>query len=339
VLANVEPNTVTEERIQKFLASSGLGSRRYSEGLVEAGRVRINGRVVTELGTKVDPDKAQVEVDGRRVVRQPYVYLVLHKPRGCVSTLRDPEGRETVAALVSEVDARVVPVGRLDYATSGVLLMTNDGDFVDKLLHPSGGAAKVYQVKVRGKLEERDLERWRRSIEVDGRRTKPAQVRILEIVEDKTWLEIELHEGRNRQIRRLADEAGQPVLRLIRVEYAGITVETLRPGQWRYLSRDELLELRQHFGVPRHLPHAMPVKPQTSPGHRTRAVKPNQAQHRPVAGSGARTSSLAHEHRPSAKPVVHEHRPDAKRARFDKGTPVPGKPSGRTRPRGSKNGR
>jgi pseudouridine synthase len=212
--------------------------------------------------------------------------------------------------------------------------MTNDGDFVDKLLHPSGGAAKVYQVKVRGRLEERDLERWRRSIEVDGRRTKPAHVRILEIVEDKTWLEIELHEGRNRQIRRLADEAGQPVLRLIRVEYAGITVETLRPGQWRYLSRDELLELRQRFGVPRHLPHAMPVKAQSSSGHRTRAVKPNQAQRRPLAGGGAKAGSVVHEHRPNAKPVVHEHRPNAKAARF--GPPVPRKPSGRTQPRAQK---
>jgi 23S rRNA pseudouridine2605 synthase len=186
---------VTEERLQKFLASAGLGSRRSAEGLVEAGRVRVNGQIVTELGTKVDPHKARVEVDGRRVMRQPFVYLVLHKPRGCVSTLRDPEGRETVAELVKDVPARLVPVGRLDYASSGVLLMTNDGDFTAKLLHPSGGAEKVYHVKVRGIVDERGLERWRRSIEIDGRRTRPAQVRLLEVIEDKTWLEIVLHEG------------------------------------------------------------------------------------------------------------------------------------------------
>ena len=273
-------NIVKEERLQKFLASAGIASRRAAEGLVESGRVRVNGRVVSELGTKVDPEKAHIEVDGHRVVRQPYVYLVLHKPRGCVSTLRDPEGRPTVVELVSDVGARVVPVGRLDYASSGVLLMTNDGDFMAKLVHPSGGATKVYHAKVRGKLDERGLERWQRSIEIDGRQTRPAQVRILEIVEDKTWLEIVLHEGRNRQIRRLGDEAGYPVLRLIRVQYAGLTVDDVRPGKWRYLTRDELLELRHRFGVPKHMPPSLPLKGTNlrGQGHRVRAVKPVQSQ-------------------------------------------------------------
>jgi 23S rRNA pseudouridine2605 synthase len=243
-----------------------------------AGRVRVNGRVVTELGTKVDADVARVEVDGRRLVRQPFVYVLLNKPRGCVSTLRDPEGRETVAALVADVPARLVPVGRLDYASSGVLLMTNDGDFTAKLLHPSGGAKKIYHVKIRGKIDEKGLERWRRSIDVQGHRTRPAEVRILEEVDDKTWLEIGLHEGRNRQIRRMGDEAGHPVLRLIRVEYAGLTVDGLRTGQWRYLSKDELLELRHRFGVPRHMPHGIPAKPEPSHGRRAHAVKPSPSQ-------------------------------------------------------------
>jgi 23S rRNA pseudouridine2605 synthase len=271
-------SNVKEERLQKVLASAGIGSRRSAEELIEAGRVRVNGRVVTELGTKVDPGNARIEVDGRRVVRQPYVYLVLHKPRGCVSTLSDPEGRETVAGLVTDVAARVVPVGRLDYASSGVLLMTNDGDFMAKLLHPGGGTTKLYHAKVRGAVDERGLERWQRSIEIDGRQTRPAQVRVLEIVEDKTWLEIVLHEGRNRQIRRLGDEAGYPVLRLMRIEYAGVTVDDVAPGRWRYLTRDELLDLKRRFGVPKHMPASMPVKVPAARSHRTRAVKPVQAQ-------------------------------------------------------------
>ena len=156
--------------------------------------------------------------------------------------------------------------------------MTNDGDFMAKLLHPSGGAKKIYHVKIRGKIDEKGLERWRRSIDVQGHRTRPAEVRILEEVDDKTWLEIGLHEGRNRQIRRMGDEAGYPVLRLIRVEYAGLTVERLRTGQWRHLTKDELLELRHQFGVPRHMPHGIPAKPEPSQGRRVRAVKPNPSQ-------------------------------------------------------------
>ena len=245
---------MTEQRLQKVLACAGIGSRRFAEGLIEAGRVRVDGRIVTELGTKVDAERVRVEVDGRRLVRQPPVYLLLHKPRGVVSTVRDPEGRPTVAALVSNVGARVLPVGRLDYASSGVLVMTNDGDFTAKLVHPSGGAKKLYHVKVRGMVNPGGLERWRRSIDIDGHRTRPAEVRILEVLDGKTWLEICLHEGRNRQIRRLGDVAGYPVLRLVRVAYAGLTVDSLRPGQWRYLTKDELLELKKQFGVPRRLP-------------------------------------------------------------------------------------
>lgn len=280
-----------EERLHKFLAGAGLGSRRAAEGLVQSGRVRVNGRVVTELGTKVDPDKARIEVDGRRVVRQPYIYLVVHKPRGYVCTLRDPEGRQTVAELVAGVGSRVVPVGRLDYASSGVLLMTNDGDFMATLLHPGGGAAKVYHAKVRGMVDERGLERWRRSIDIDGRHTRPAQVRVLEIIEDKTWLEIVLHEGRNRQIRRLGDAAGYPVSRLIRVEYAGITVDDVTPGKWRHLTKDELLDLRRRFGVPKRMPSSMPSKESSTPGLRTRTAKASRSQ--PFSPKALRSQPVA----------------------------------------------
>lgn len=254
---------VTGERLQKYLARAGISSRRHAEELIAAGRVRVDGHRVTELGTKVEGARARVEVDGRLVLSQPCVYIVLHKPRGTVTTLRDPEGRPTVASLVTNLGVRVVPVGRLDFATSGVLLMTNDGDFQAKLQHPTGGAKKVYHAKVRGVVDERSLERWRRSIDIDGRSTRPADVKVLECVDDKTWLEISISEGKNRQIRRLGEQAGHPVSRLIRVEYAGLNVSELRPGAWRHLTRQELLDLKQRFGVPRRIPHATPIEAPT----------------------------------------------------------------------------
>lgn len=268
--------SVSQDRLQKYLASAGISSRRRAEELISAGRVRVNGRLVTELGTKVDSARAHVEVDGRRVVGQSPVYILLHKPRGTVTTLRDPEGRPTVASLVSGVGLRVVPVGRLDYSTSGVLLMTNDGEFQAKLQHASQGARKVYHAKVRRAVDAGGLERWRRSIEIQGRATRPAQVQILQIENGKTWLSITLSEGKNRQIRRLGEQAGHPVLRLIRVEYAGLTVSELRPGAWRHLSRQELLELKKCFGVPRRIPHAVPgeVSETRNAGASTRRRRP-----------------------------------------------------------------
>jgi 23S rRNA pseudouridine2605 synthase len=251
--------------------------------------VRVDGRLVTELGTKVDSTRAKVEVDGRRVVLPVSLYILLHKPRGIVTTLSDPEGRPTVAALVANCGQRVVPVGRLDFASSGVLLLTNDGEFQEKLQHPRSGAQKLYHAKVRGLVDEVGLERWRRSIDIEGRATRPAQVEILEHEEDKTWLSIGLNEGRNRQVRRLGDQAGHPVLRLMRVEYAGLSVEGLRPGEWRHLSRDELLELKQRYGVPRKVLRSVPEAP-TFSGRR-----------RPV-GSAAKTNPRTSPARPPKDP-------------------------------------
>ena len=274
--------SVGQDRLQKFLARAGISSRRRAEELIAAGRVRVDGRLVTELGTKVDSTHARVDVDGRRVISQPPVYILLHKPRGTVTTLRDPEGRPTVASLVANVGHRIVPVGRLDYATSGVLLMTNDGEFQAKLQHASHGARKVYHAKVRGVVDAGGLERWRRSIEIEGHATRPAQVEILQIENDKTWLSITLNEGKNRQIRRLGEQAGHLVLRLIRVEYAGLTVSGLRPGAWRHLSRQELLELKQAFGVPRRIPHVAFVEPpenRRAPVSKWRPTKERRTRH------------------------------------------------------------
>jgi 23S rRNA pseudouridine2605 synthase len=211
----------------------------------------VNGRVVSELGAKADLGKDTIEIDGRRLVPEAPRYLVLHKPRGVVSTLSDPEGRPTVRGLLEGAGTRLYPVGRLDFATSGVLLVTNDGDFANGLLHPRGGVPKTYVLKVKGLMTDVDLERWASGVMLEDGKTRPAEVRLLRHEEDKTWFEITLREGRNQQIRRMGEATGFPVMRLARTSFAGITSEGLRPGQWRPLNLDELLALRQEFGVPK----------------------------------------------------------------------------------------
>jgi 23S rRNA pseudouridine2605 synthase len=259
-----------EERLQKIIARAGLASRRAAEELILAGRVRVNGRLVTELGQKADPRRDKVEVDGKRLMNEAPAYIVLHKPRAVVSTLRDPEGRPTVADLVRDVGVRVYPIGRLDYATSGVLLMTNDGDFANALLHPRVGAPKMYVAKVRGLMSDEDLDRWRKGIELEDGVTLPAEARILRHDPDKTWIEVNLREGRNQQIRRMGEATGWPVLRLVRTSFAGITADALRPGEWRHLTLDELLELRKHFGVPRRVRGVATAHPAGEPKRRPR---------------------------------------------------------------------
>jgi 23S rRNA pseudouridine2605 synthase len=249
--------------------------------LILAGRVKVDGRVVTELGTRADARRSRIEVDGKRLVAEQPVYLVLHKPRGVVSTLRDPEGRRTVAELVRDVGARVVPVGRLDYHTSGVLLMTNDGDFASRLSHPRLGVPKVYVVKVKGQVKDSDLEAWRTSIPVEGKLTRPAEVRRLRYEGDKTWLEITLREGKNRQLRRLGEETGFPVMRLARLSHAGIDSARLRPGQWRYLSVEELMDLKKAWAVPRRV-KVQPPKPAPARAQRAARVAARSAPARPA---------------------------------------------------------
>ena len=242
-----------EERLQKIIARAGVASRRASEELILAGRVRVNGRVVTELGLKADRQKDRIEVDGKRLVSEAPVYVALHKPRNVVSTLRDPEGRPTVADHVRGSGARLYPVGRLDFATSGILLMTNDGDFANALLHPRGGVPKTYVLKVQGVMSEDDLTPWREGIRLEDGVTLPAEARILRHEGDKTWLEVTLREGRNQQIRRMGEATGWPVMRLARTTFAGVSSEGLRPGEWRALTVDELLRIREAFGVPKRI--------------------------------------------------------------------------------------
>ncbi len=241
---------MTLERLQKIIARAGLGSRRGAEQLIAAGRVRVNGALVTEPGSKADPDKDKIEVDGTRLVAEELVYVVLHKPRGVVSTMADPQGRPTVADLVADLPFRLFPVGRLDFATSGVLLMTNDGAFSQAMLHPKSGVPKTYVVKLDKKVDEEEVVRWCEGIELDDGLTLPAHVRLLRHEGGKSWLALQLREGRNQQIRRMAEARGFVAMRLVRLSFAGIDAEGLRPGQWRLLNVDELRKLKRNYGVP-----------------------------------------------------------------------------------------
>lgn len=240
-----------KERLQKILAHAGVASRRAAEVLITNGKVRVNGRVVTELGSCADPRRDRIEVDGRRVVLEKPVYFVLHKPRGVVSTLRDPEGRPSLAEFVRGLGARVYPVGRLDFHTSGALLLTNDGELTDALLHPRRDVPKEYIAKVRGALTLEDLETLRNGVVLDdGEKTKPADVFVLREEGRNTWLQITLYEGRNRQIHRMGEAIGHPVLRLARISFAGISTEGLRPGALRPLTDDELADLTKRYLTP-----------------------------------------------------------------------------------------
>ncbi len=253
---------MAQERIQKILARAGLASRRGAEEMISAGRVKVNGRAVTELGAKADPRTDRVEVDGKIVGRERPVYVLFHKPRGVVCTMSDPEGRPTVAQYVKDVEERIVPVGRLDFHTSGVLLMTNDGDFAAALAHPSKHVEKVYVAKLRGIIDDAAIEELAKPITIDGKSTQPAKVRRLRVEGDKTWVEFTLREGRNRQIHRITEAAGTAVFRLARISFAGLTAEGLRPGQWRYLTKDELRAFKADYGYPKKV--AAPPMPPTA---------------------------------------------------------------------------
>ncbi len=258
------------DRIQKILAAGGIASRRAAEKLITEGRVRVNGRVVTELGAKADARNDRIEVDGKRVVAEHHVYIVLHKPRGVVATMSDPEGRPTVREILAPVGARVYPVGRLDFATSGVLLATNDGDFAEGLLHPKRAVPKTYVVKVNGKMTAEDMDRWRNGVELEDGKTQPAEAKTLRFEGDKTWFELTIKEGRNQQIRRMGEATGFPVMRLARLAFAQITAEGLRPGEWRHMTRDELVQLKKTYGVPRSI--ASPPEQSHAPARRTRGM-------------------------------------------------------------------
>ncbi|QQR89756.1 MAG: rRNA pseudouridine synthase [Myxococcales bacterium] len=236
------------ERLQKILAKAGVASRRAAEELIIKGRVRVDGRIVTELGSKANPRRAKIEVDGKRIVLEPLVYFVFHKPRAVLSTLSDPEGRECLADYIRDVPERVYPVGRLDYHTSGVLLLTNDGELSEALMHPRVAAPKVYIAKVSGKVSVDDLQKLTQGIVLDdGYKTAPAKVHVDREEPRSTWLRIALQEGKNRQIHRMLEALDKRVMRLARLSHAGIDAEGLRPGQKRPLKKTEIEKLKKRY--------------------------------------------------------------------------------------------
>jgi len=235
-------------RLQKVLAQAGVASRRAAEKLITGGRVRVNGKVVTELGSRADPRKDRIDVDGRRVVLEKPAYYVLHKPREVVSTLSDPEGRDTIKDLLVGIPERVFPVGRLDFHTSGVLILTNDGEFMDALLKPKRKVPKTYVVKVKGHLDIPELDHLRNGVVLDdGYKTQPAELFVIREEKSHTWIQMTLPEGKNRQIRRMGDAIGRRVQRLSRVSFADVTIEGLRAGEYRPMRARELEKIKRRY--------------------------------------------------------------------------------------------
>ncbi|MCP4604389.1 MAG: rRNA pseudouridine synthase [Proteobacteria bacterium] len=234
-------------RLQKILAAAGVASRRKAEEIILDSRVRVNGRIVKELGAKADPRKDRIEVDGRALVKETPVTLLMNKPRGVVCTASDPEGRETVIDLVKGVKTRIFPVGRLDFGTSGALLLTNDGDLAYALTHPSCQVAKTYLVKIRDGVSEEVLKQWRTGVDIGDVVTRPAEVFRVEEDANFTWIEVTIREGRNRQIHRMGDATGLTVLKLKRIAFAGLTITGIKIGKYRELTSRESTRLRRDY--------------------------------------------------------------------------------------------
>ncbi|MEX1128273.1 MAG: pseudouridine synthase [Vicinamibacterales bacterium] len=239
-------------RLQKILSTAGISSRRASETLITEGRVTVNGTPVTELGSKADPDTDDIRVDGRRVkAAGRRRYILMYKPRGYITTRSDPEQRPTVLDLLNKGGVReyVYPVGRLDYESEGLLLLTSDGDLAEKLMHPSHAVPREYHVRVRGVPSAETIDRLSRGVVLDGRKTQPAEVGIVKLIDSTTGqdaiLSVLIHEGRNRQVRRMCEAVGHRVSRLKRVRIGPITDDDIRPGEFRDLSDKEVTALKR----------------------------------------------------------------------------------------------
>jgi 23S rRNA pseudouridine2605 synthase len=252
------------ERLQKILSQAGVASRRASEQLMLEGRVTVNGAAIRELGTKADPSRDDIRVDGRRIkVVERHRYVLLNKPRGYMTTRSDPERRPTVIDLLRGVTEYVYPVGRLDFDSEGLLLLTNDGELAARLTHPSHGVARVYEARVLGVPDDRDVQRLSRGVVIDGRRTAPAEVKVLPHGRDarEATLSIVIREGRNRQVRKMCEGIGHPVTELRRVAIGPIRDTRLKVGSWRDLTEDEVRRLRTVSESTRPAPGRNPRRP------------------------------------------------------------------------------
>ena len=292
-----------EERLQKVLSRAGVASRRAAETLIVEGRVQVNGHTIRELGSKADPATDEIKVDGRRVksgARRRYI--LLYKPRGYVTTRSDPQQRRTVMDLVKGLPDYLYPVGRLDYDTEGLLILTNDGDLAAALTHPRHGVERTYEARVAGMPDEDALDRLRRGIPLDGHRTEPARAELLNPGrrDDTAVVQLTITEGRNRQVRRMLEAIGHPVDRLARTRIGPIADPALKPGYWRELTPREVAALQRHAsrtmqpageGPPR---AARPRRPAGTPGPKYRKQGPAAgragAATRPARTASARTA-------------------------------------------------
>ncbi|MBL8636169.1 MAG: pseudouridine synthase [Myxococcales bacterium] len=351
-------------RLQLLLAKAGIASRRHAEVLISQGHVAVNGRVVTQLGTRVDPATDRISVDGKLVEQEPLAYYLLNKPKGYVTTASDPDGRQTVFDLIPDAPVRLFAVGRLDYNTEGVLLLTNDGELAHALMHPSRGVPKVYHAKFREELTPMMIARLKEGVDLppprpmgrDGQplpvpahhgmpeRSAPAEVRVLKFTSRHTWAELRIHEGKNRQIHRMAEAVGSSLLKLVRVEYAGLSADNVEVGAYRPLRSQEVAKLRQMCGLSPTAVRSAQLEERTRSSQRSRpehSSRPEtRGQERPAPRRfEERPAPKRFEERPAA-PKRFEERPAPKRfddrpapKRFDDRPPAPKRFEERPAPR------
>ena len=239
-------------RLNKYLSTAGVSSRREADRLIEQGRVKVNGKIVQILGSKVEKNKDRIEVDGKTVeVTQKKVYVLLNKPPKFLVTLKDPFQRPTIKDLLPKLNTRLFPVGRLDFDSEGLLLMTNDGELTNRLIHPRYEIKKKYLVKIKGHPEKVQISKLERGIPIDGKKTAPAKIFPVSSSPKRSLYEVELHEGRKREIRRMFEAIGFQVILLRRINFAGLTLEGLNLGTWRYLTDNEVQHLYKKVGLKR----------------------------------------------------------------------------------------
>ncbi|HEU4522082.1 MAG TPA: pseudouridine synthase [Thermoanaerobaculia bacterium] len=277
------------ERLQKIIAHAGFASRREAEVMIREGRVTVNGEVVTELGSRADASRDHVKVDGKLITRaETHRYILLYKPKEVMTTVEDPQGRRTVIDLIRGVRERIYPVGRLDFHSEGLVLLTNDGDLAFKVSHPKHGSVKTYHVKVRGVPEQRIIEKLERGITIEGKRTLPCEIARMKTTgrtdeEGNSWFEVKLREGRTQQIRKMFQAVGHPVAKLRRVAIGPISDPKLTPGVWRELTKQEVKMLATMKDA------KPPAKRRAT--QRPSSRKKSTSQKKPATKSAARTAS------------------------------------------------
>jgi 23S rRNA pseudouridine2605 synthase len=239
------------ERLQKIISRAGLASRREAERWIQDGRVAVNGAVVTKLGTQADIGKDKIKVDGKLIARPALNYFLFHKPPGLITSMQDPEGRPHLGEWLETLGkkGRVLPVGRLDFNSSGLLLLTNDGELAQRLTHPRYGVGKVYRVKINGRPSEPELDRLRKGIRLEDGWTAPAKARVVEVLRKKAWVELEVREGRYREVRRMFEALGYFVEKLVRIRMGPLRLGSLAPGEYRPLMPQEIAALKKAVGL------------------------------------------------------------------------------------------